>query len=135
MRAGRRGALHRFRSPLPEGPPAGGASSQFRRCWRSRRSSATEATGTLVSRECADRPGEVRRLTTSQERVSGAVGRRYWIVVVVVIILGLSLLLSYDFASGHFSPSAWSNLISGVQVSTLVVVIAFFFWWTRSRHL
>ncbi|HYM40082.1 MAG TPA: hypothetical protein VEY12_08075 [Thermoplasmata archaeon] len=64
---------------------------------------------------------------------SGIVGKRYWILVVVAIILGLSLLVSFDFSSGQFGASMWSNLISGVQVSTLVVVIAFFLWWARSR--
>lgn len=65
--------------------------------------------------------------------VSGSIGKRYWVVLVVIVILALSLLLSFDFASGRFAASAWSNLISGVQVSTLVVVIAFFLWWARGR--
>ena len=67
------------------------------------------------------------------EQTPASVGKRYWIIVVVAIILGLSLLFSFDFSSGQFGASTWSNLISGVQVSTLVVVIAFFLWWARGR--
>ncbi len=73
-------------------------------------------------------------MTTPEGQVSGAVGKRYWVLVAVVAIIGLSLLFSYDFTSGAFNANTWSNLISAVQVSTLVVVIAFFLWWARLRE-
>lgn len=72
-------------------------------------------------------------MTTSPTQSSRTIGRRLWVLVVVVVILGLSLLLSFDFSSGSFAPSAWSNLISAVQISTLVVVLALLFMWVRSR--
>ncbi len=72
-------------------------------------------------------------MATPPARASGAFGKRYWAIIVVVVILGLSLLFSFDFTSGQFGASAWSNLISGVQVGTLVVLVAFFLWWARSR--
>lgn len=95
--------------------------------------SAAKWTGTIESRGCADLPGEVPCVTTSPAQASGRAGRRYWFVVVVLAILALSLLFSYDFTSGQFSPSLWSNLISGVQVSTLVGVVAILLLWVRSH--
>ena len=72
-------------------------------------------------------------MTAEQAWEPQGVGRRYWIVVVVVVILGLSLFLSFDFGSGAFGPNAWSNHISAVQISTLVVVVAFLLWWLAGR--
>ncbi len=72
-------------------------------------------------------------MTTSQTQPPSAVGKRYWIVVVIVVILGLSLLLSYDFTSGGFSPNTWSNFIAGVQISTLIGIVGVLWLWVRSR--
>jgi len=72
-------------------------------------------------------------VTTSTGRVSGAVGKRYWVLVMVIVILGLSLLFSFNFSSGQFRNDVWSTLISGVQISTLVVVVAILLLWVRSR--
>ena len=73
-------------------------------------------------------------MTTSQPRPSGSVGRRYWILVVIGVILGMSLLVSFDFTSGQFRPEVWSTFISGVQVSTLIVVVVFLLLWVRSHE-
>ncbi len=67
----------------------------------------------------------------SPQPVSATMGKRYWIVAVVAVILGLSLLLSFDFTTGQFSPDLWSNFIAAVQISTLVVVIAILVLWVR----
>jgi len=71
-------------------------------------------------------------MTTSQTQASPAVGKRYWIVVVIVVILGLSFLLSYNFTSGGFGPNTWSNFIAGVQISTLIGIVAILWLWVRS---
>ena len=65
--------------------------------------------------------------------VSGSIGKRYWVVLVVIGILARSLLLSFEFASGRFAASAWSTLISGVQGSSLGGGSAFFLWRARGR--
>ena len=64
---------------------------------------------------------------------SPRVGRGYWIVVVIVVILGQSLLLSYDFSAGAFGPNTWSNFIAGVQLSTLIGVVGILWLLVRSR--
>ena len=73
-------------------------------------------------------------MTPSQTPPSRAIGKRAWIVVVIVVILALSLLLSYDFTSGSFGPNTWSNLISAVQISTLIGVVGILWLWVRSRE-
>ena len=72
-------------------------------------------------------------MTPSPPLESETVGKRYWMVAVVVVILALSLLLSFDFGPDQFTADAWSNFISGVQISTLVVVLALVLLWARSR--
>ncbi len=71
-------------------------------------------------------------MASPPERASTAVGKRYWIIAGVAVVLGLSLLLSYDFTSGQFRPDVWSTFIAAVQISTLVVVIAILILWVRS---
>ncbi len=69
---------------------------------------------------------------TPPQPVSTSVGKRYWIVALVAAILGLSLLVSFDFATGQFRPDMWSTFIAAVQVSTLVVVVAILVLWVRT---
>ena len=73
-------------------------------------------------------------MTPSQTPPSRALGKRAWIVVVIVVILALSLLLSYYFTSGSCSPNTCSNLISAVQISTLIGVVGILWLWVRSRE-
>lgn len=65
---------------------------------------------------------------------STVIGKRYWVIAVVAVILGLSLLFSIDFATGGFRPDAWSTFIAAVQISTLVVVVAILVLWVRGSR-
>lgn len=65
---------------------------------------------------------------------STVIGKRYWVIAVVAVILGLSLLLSFDFATGGFRADAWSTFIAAVQISTLVVVVAILVLWVRGSR-
>ncbi len=77
------------------------------------------------------RTGEVPRMMASPQPASTTIGKRYWIIAMVAVILGLSLLFSIDFVGGGFRPDAWSNFIAAVQISTLVVVVAILVLWVR----
>ena len=73
-------------------------------------------------------------MTASSARVSGGDGWRYAVVIGVVAILALSLLVSINLSNGQLGVMAWSNFISGVQISTLLVVVALLLLWVRSRE-
>ncbi len=67
----------------------------------------------------------------SPQPASTAIGKRFWIIAVVAVILVVSLLLSFDFSGGRFRPDVWSTFIAAVQISTLVVVLAILVLWVR----
>lgn len=73
-------------------------------------------------------------MATPGAQRSRRIGNRVWIFVLVVIIIGLSVVFSFDWTAATFRVDAWSTFISGVQISTLVVVLALLFVWVRSRE-
>lgn len=72
-------------------------------------------------------------MTASSTPPARTVARRHGTVVGIDAILGLSLLLSYDFSGRTYGSDTWPNFIAGVQVSTLIGVVGILWLWVRSR--